>query len=184
MVFAATQPAGRLVVQEVEDPRGSVEEVERVRGGRRVEHDELRLRALAQLTQPLERDVLLRPGQHGGERLVETVLQDSLALSRRSLPLDEIVPAGLEVQHHRLQRSREADPGAGEHLGLDLGRRVAEPGQPQRIGQPPRRVDGADQRAPPQRRRAHCHRRGERRLSHAAGADAHQHSPLAKDLLE
>ena len=38
---AGQQPAGGVVVQEVEHPVGRVEEVERVRGRRRVEHDQV-----------------------------------------------------------------------------------------------------------------------------------------------
>ena len=83
---------------------GRVQEVERVGGGRRVEHDQVVARVLAHGVQLLHRHVLLRAGERRGDVLVQAVVEDALgALGRRGVALDQLVEGALGVEHHRAQ---------------------------------------------------------------------------------
>jgi hypothetical protein len=63
---------------------GRVEEVERVGGGRRVEHDEVVPGVVAQGVELLHRHVLGRARERAGDLLVDLVVEDAVARLGRS----------------------------------------------------------------------------------------------------
>ena len=73
----------RATFDEPRHPLGRVDEVERVAGGRRVEHQQVVARLLVQLVELLHRHVLLRAGHRVGDLLVDAVLRGSGRASPR-----------------------------------------------------------------------------------------------------
>ncbi len=144
------QRAEQTVVEEPGEPARRVEEVQCVAGGWRVHHDEVEVPALGQLVELLHRHVLLGARQHPGQVLVDPVGSDRLGLGLAArVALDEVVEGALGVEHHGVERAREA--------ALDRRRRVGERPHAQRVGEPPGRVDSDDARpaaraAPPRGR--------------------------------
>ena len=126
-----------------------------------------------QLAELLHRHVLLRAGERRGDRLVEGVGEDLLGAVRGGVGLHHLVEGAAHVEHHRVQLAR---PRAVRHARPTRPRLVAQLRQPQRLGQPARRVDRQHGdprgRGPP---RAAPARRGGR-LADAAGAAA-DHDP-------
>ena len=81
------------------------------------------------------------------------------------VPLDQLVEGALGVEHHRPQLAR---PSRRVHAPL----LVAQLAQPERVGEPPRRVDRQHRHLAPARRHAQRDRRRRRGLAHAARARA------------
>ena len=121
---------------------GRVEEVERVARRRRVEHEQVEVALLVELVELGDRGELLRAGDRARELLVDPVGEHLVAraLVRREV-LDQLVERALGVEHHRPQLAAHLDAVRGEALGVDQPRLVAELLEPERVGQPPRRVD-------------------------------------------
>src|SRR5207248_2953679 len=95
----------------------------------------------------LHRHVLEAPGHHRGERLVEAVLLDlPRLLGRRRLAIDQLVPGELEVEHHRVHLAVRLEPRGAEQLVTDSRLPISERGESKAVGEPPRRIDGEDQR--------------------------------------
>ena len=159
------QQLQRARVDELRQPPRRVEEVERVAGRRRVEHEQVVAALLAQLVELLHRHVLLRAGHRVGQLLVDAVGEHRVAgaLVRR-VPVDQLVEGALGVEHHR--------PQLAVHAGVDAALLVAQLGQPERVGQPPRRVDRQHRHLLAARRHAERDRRRRGRLADAAGARA------------
>ena len=98
------QEAEDAVVEQPGEPAGRVEEVERVPGRRRVDHDEVEPAAVVELVQLLHRHVLLRARERAGDVAVEAVLEDALRLLVVArVGQDELVERGLGVEHQRVQ---------------------------------------------------------------------------------
>ena len=129
------------------EPVGRVEEVQRVARRRRVEHEDVELAGRVELVQLGDRGELLRAGDGAGELPVDRVGEDLVArrLGRRD-PVDQRVEGALGVEHQRPQ-----SPPA-RRAAVDPARRVVEAVEPERVGQPPRRVDGDDGDALPAHR--------------------------------
>ena len=161
----------RRETEEVGHALRGVEEVERVARRWRVHHDEVVLPLAVDLVEPLHGDVVVRLHEPARDVLVQRVGQNLLAgLGVGRMAADEVVPALLGVEHGRPQLTPRVGRRPGEHLVGDADFVVPDPLQPQRVGQPARRVDREhqhpaallDHRRGRQRRR----RRG---LAHAAG---------------
>ena len=136
-----------VVVEHVDDAVGSVEEVERVGRRRRIEDHHVEAPGPPQLVDLLHRHVLEAPGHHRGERLVEAVLLDlPRLLGRRRLAIDQLVPGELEVEHHRVHLAVRLEPRGAEQLVTDSRLPISERGESKAVGEPPRRIDGEDQR--------------------------------------
>ncbi len=170
------QRAHPLVADEVEHAVRRVEKVERVGGRRRIEHEQVVVAVQAQVDQLLHRDVLLAAGQRRGELLVETAPEDRLAPVGRSALDDQVVPGALEVEHHREELALRLEAGGAQHVGRDPGLGVAQFAQPERGGQPARRIDGEHQRLAPQLRALERQRRGDGRLPDSPGPHTDDHA--------
>ena len=179
------QDPHRVVVEHVEDPVRRAEEVERVGGGRRIEHHHVEAARFVQLVHLLHRHVLEAARHRRGELLVEAVLQDLPgALGRGRLPLHQFVPGELQVEHHGVHLAARAQSGGAEQLVLDAGLSVAERLEPQAVRQPARRIDGEHQGTLPRRRHAQRERRRRGRLPHSAGSHAGHHPAPREDLIQ
>ena len=121
----------------------------------------------AQLAELLHRHVLLGARERAGDRLVEGVGQDLRGLVGGGVRLDDLVEGALHVEHHRVQRPAGLVADAGHRA-----RGVVELGEPERLGQPPRRVDGEHDDAAPGLGRAQAERGRRGGLADAAGAAA------------
>jgi hypothetical protein len=106
--------------------------------------------------------------------LVDPVGEDLVA---RALvgrePLDQRVERALGVEHHRPQLALHGHAVAREARRLDQDGVVAELAEPERGGEPARRIDGHHGDPQPALGHAQPERRGGRRLADAAGAGAH-----------
>ena len=142
---------GRLVAEEVEDAVGRLEEVEGVGGGRRVEHDEVVVALGGELVELLHGHVLLGAGQGAGHLLVDAVVAGCArgVAASGAWRVDQVVPGALHVEHHgeELAPRREARPRRRPRSGTRASTLPERP-EPERGGEAPGRVDGADQHAP------------------------------------
>ena len=158
-------------------PARRVEEVERVARRRRVEHEQVEVALLVELVELRDRGELLRARDRAGELLVDPVGEDLVARARRPARGARSAASNVRLESSIIAHSSpRLDP--VRERSSDEPRLVAELLEPERVGQPPRRVDGhhgdrAPSRGQPQRER----RRG-RRLADAAGAGA-DGDPLA-----
>ena len=156
-------------------PPGRVEEVERVARRRRVEHEHVEVAVLVELVELRDRGELLRAGDRARELLVDPVREDLVARARR--------PARAARSARRTCAWRRASsPTARRRTGVErstTARLVAELVEPERVGEPPRRVDrhhgDLQRRARPARARRAA---DGRRLADAAGPGADD-DPLA-----
>ncbi len=147
-----------------------------MRGRRGVEDDQPVVAAVAQLPELLHRDVLLRAGERARQRLVEAVLEDLVALLRRGVAADELVPGALHVEHHRVHRRLRRQPrapraGSGEISASRL------PSSESPSALASRRAGSMVHTSElrPRRRGAQRERRRDGGLADAARADADQH---------
>src|SRR5919201_3774907 len=164
----------RAPLEEARQPVGGVEEVQRVARRRRVEDEHVEAPGAVEVVELGDRRELLRAGHRAGQLLIDAVGEDVVAgaLVGREAG-DEVVERALGVEHHRPQLAAHLDPVAGEAVGVDEARLVAELVEPQGVGQPLGGVDGDDSDAQPARRQAHrqCRRRGRLADATRAGAD-------------
>ena len=145
-------------------PVRRVEEVERVARRRRVEHEQVEAALLVELVELRDRRELLRAGDRARELLVDAVGEHLVARARVGRQaLDERVERALGVEHHRPQLALHLDAVGREARGVDEPRLVAELVEPERVGQPARRVDRHHR--DPQAARGHAHRRAPPRSS-------------------
>ena len=170
----AQEPAQDARVEEVHQPVGGLEEVERVAGGRGVEDHQVPPLVRAQLQELLHRHVLVAAGEGGGDVPVEAVAEDPLAgRGVGRVAGDEGVERALHVEHHGPQRPAARGRGS-EARELDRARLARELVEAEARGEAPRGVDGADEHAAAGAGRAQGERRRRRRLADAAGAAGHQ----------
>ena len=168
-------------LEEAGEPLRGVEEVERVARRRRVEHEQVEAPAGVEVVELGDRRELLRAGHGAGELLVDAVAQHLVARLRvRRQVLDQLVEGPLGVEHQRPQLAAQLDAVRREALRRDQARLVAELLEPERVGEPPRRVDRDHRDARAVGGGAHGERGGRRGLAHAAGAGADD-DPLAGD---
>ena len=105
----------RSSLEELRQPVRRVEEVERVLGRRRVEHEQVVAALLVQLVEALHRHVLGRARDRGRELLVDPVGEDLVARRRVGRQaVDDVVEGALYVQHHRPQLALHLDALGGE----------------------------------------------------------------------
>ncbi len=163
-----------LASRKLHQPVGGLEEVERVAGGRGVEHDQVPPLVGAELQQLLHRHVLVAAGEGGGDVPVEPVAEDPLAgRGVGRVAGDQGVEGALHVEHHGPQRSATRGWGS-EALDLDRAGLPRELVEAEARGEAPRGVDRADEHAAPGPGRAQGERRRRRRLADAARAAGHQ----------
>ncbi len=154
---------------------GGFQELERVGRGGRIEHDEVVLAVAAKLVERQGGSVLLRSGQVGGDMPIERVGKDMIAqLGIGHLLLDQVGERGGGIDTHGVQHVGRGDPQRSRGVGPDGGRRGAEIGHAQGIGQPGSGIDGTHQRAQARPGPNHPERGGGRGLAHAARSHTHQ----------
>src|SRR5690606_3382056 len=161
----------RFVAEEVENAAGRVQEIEGVLRGGRVEDEHLPTPAGVEFVELLGRDVFLRAGEAGRERLVEAVAKDGVPVLGGDRAGDELVPRSLQVEHHRPQL-------AGSVGQLHSSGLVAELGQAQRVGEATRRVDRQHDGALARERGLQGDGGRHRGLAYTAGAHADDHLAL------
>ena len=168
----------RAALEEAREAVGGVEEVQRVARRRGVEHEHVEAPGAVELVELGDRRELLRARDRARELLVDAVGEDVVArcvVGREAL--DELVERALGVEHHRPQLAAHLDAVAGEAVGVDEARLVAELVEAERVGQPLGGVDRDDgdalrpprrapSRAPP--RSSSCPRRPSPRRSRRA----------------
>ena len=191
---AAQQPAAdpgrpdehldRTALEEGGQPARRVEEVERVARRRGVEHEQVVVALLVELVELGDRGELLRAGDRARELLVDPVGEHLVTRRRvRRQALDQRVEGALGVEHQRPQLAADLDAVLAEALGVDEPRLVAELLEPERVGEPPRRVDRHHRDLEPALGHAHRDRGRRGGLPDAARAGAH-HDPAAFEQLE
>ena len=175
------EPAQQPAAEELDHPRRRVEHGQRVARRRRVDDDQVVVTRRVDVVELLHGEVVVAVHEAAGDVLVERVGQHGVAhLDVRRVAADEIVPAGLGVEHRRPQLAARGDAGRLERGVGDLRGDVAEGADAEGIGQPPGRVDGDDEHAPALiHGGGHADRRGERRLADAARTE-HEHHLLAR----
>ena len=169
------QPAQQPAAEEVGHPVGRLEEVDGVPGRRGVHDDQVVAPGGVDLVEPFHGDVVVALDELAGDVLVERVGQDGVPGGGvGSVEADQVVPAGLRVEHGGEELAPRLDAGVGEgrprHLRLD----VAELLQAEGVGQALGRIDRQHQHPPPEAGGGHGPQgRGTRRLAHAARATGH-----------
>ena len=136
------------VVEHAQQPVGRVEEVERVTGRRSVDDDDLVAAVLVQLVELLHRHVFLRARERARHVAVEAVVEDAFGLFLADrVARDESVERRLRVEHQRREPAARGRGAVGiPQLARHLARRVGERVEPERVGEPLRRVDRHDDR--------------------------------------
>ena len=136
------QPAQQPAAEEVRHPRRRIEEVDRVAGRGRVDHDEVVLATRVDLEQPLHRDVVVTLHEPRGEVVVEPVLEDAVCRHLVGRVHEhEVVPRLLGVEHRRPELAARFDACGLQHLRWDAVRAIAETLEPERGREAARRVD-------------------------------------------
>ena len=172
------EPAQHAGVEEAHETLGSLEEVEGVAGGRRVQHHEVEAVVGRQLEQLLHRHVLVAAGQGGGDLPVEAVVEDAAAgRLARGVPLDESVEGPPGVEHHRPQRAVPPGPKRRQVEGTGP---AAERGQAEARRQAPGGIDGADEHVAALQRGLERQGRRGGGLADAPRAAHHEHAALAE----
>ncbi len=172
--------------EEVSHAVGCFEEVDGVPGRRRVDHDEVVGPGGVDLVEALHRDVVVALDEASRDVGVERVLQDGVAgLGVGRVPMDEVVPRLLRVEHRRPQLAMRGDPALGERLGRHTDLDVAELLESECVGQALGRVDGEHQHlAAEVDGRLRGHRGGGRGLADTARAAADDDLASGQELLE
>jgi hypothetical protein len=169
----AEEDLQRAPLEEAGQPVGRVEEVERVARRRRVEHEHVEAPGAVELVELRDGGELLRAGDGARQLLIDPVREHVVARAGvGGEALDQLVERLLGVEHHRPQLALHDDAVAGDALGVDQPRLVVERREPERVGQPPRRVDRHDRDPQARRREPHRQRRRRGRLPDAARAGA------------
>src|SRR5579864_2550898 len=167
--------AQRATVQETDDPRRRLQEIQGLAGRRGVEHDLPVAAGRGHLEQALDRHVLEDAAQAPREVLVEAVAQHAAARLRvGGIAFYQAVEgaAGVEQAGVQLAHGLEVDAdGVLLRLLADT----------QGILQPQRRVEGHHQGVAPGARRGHAQGGRERRLADAAGADEDDQRMLVRE---
>ena len=162
---------------------GRVQEVERVAGRRRVQHQQVVAALLEELVQLLGRHVLLRARDRVGQLLIDAVVEDPVTrLLVGRVALHEVVEGALGVDHHGPQLPLHLDALVSESRRVHKPLLVAQLGQSERVRQPFRRVDGQHQDLLALGCHAHGDRRRGGRLAHPARAGAHAHLLVGQDV--
>ena len=113
---------------------------ERRRG---VDDEQVVVALLVKLVEPLHGDVVVALGKPPGDVLVERVREDLARRRRvRRVPVHERVPGLAHVEHGGVELTFRAHARLGESLVGDAASLVAEPPDPEGVGQTARRVDG------------------------------------------
>ena len=167
------EPAQQPAAEELDHPRRRVEHRQGVARRRRVDDDEVVVAGGVEVVELLHRQVVVAVHEAAGDVLVQRVGQHGVAdLGVGGVAADEVVPAGLGVEHRRPQLAARLDAGGLERrVGHPAGR-VAEGADAERVGEAPGRVDGQHEhlaalvrRRPParaRRRPSSCRRRPSR----------------------
>src|SRR5439155_23256008 len=101
---------------------------------------------------------------------VDTVGKDPVAGLRWRVTLDQRVPRALLVENHRSESTPRREPLRPEDLRGDRPFPAPQRLEPERGGEPARRVDGEHDGAPPLERAPQRERGGDGRLADAAAA--------------
>ena len=127
------------MAEERHQPVGRAEQIDRVPRRRRVDDDQVPLAARPQLVQPLDRHVLLRAGQRTGDAAVDRVGEDRLRPLLVAGPVDDHPVERATRASSICAHSEPVAAGGTDHLA-----RLVRPGavDAERVGEPPRRVDG------------------------------------------
>ncbi len=134
---------------------------------------------LDQLVQPLDRHVVLGPGDGAGQVAVDPVGEDPLArLGGRGLARDQAVEGRLRVELERPELGA-ARPGLGRHAPRLVGQAL----HPEGGGEPPRRVDRHHHGPRPAAGQAQAEPGRDGRLADAAGPAADD-DPATLDRLD
>ncbi len=178
------QPPDRRRVDGRGEALRGVEEVERVRGRRRVEDDEVVATLRLDLVELRHRRVLVRPRERRADLPVEGVGEDAIAdRGLLGVPLDELVERALLIEHHGEERAAlpERQPGRREPLARHLDGIVPEPVDAERVRQALGRIDRQHQHPPPGARGAEAEGRRGGGLPHAARAHADDDAAVAQE---
>ena len=170
------------------DPLGRVEEVERVRGRRRVEHDEVvvdRRRARRGASPSPCTPASPRASRSGTRRPCSSTMRCG-DLGARRVARHELVEGPLRVEHHRaraspFERRGPSSSKSATGTSLLLGRHLVEA---QAVREAPRRVDRQAEDALALHRGMHRERGGGRGLAHPSAPHADHHAVLVQDLVE
>ena len=177
------EPAQQPPAEELGHPARRFEEVDGVAGGWRVDDDQVVAAVRVQVVEPLHRDVVVALHEPGGDVLVQAVVEDPVrGLLVGRVAQHEVVPGRLRVEHRGEQLAARLEPGGAQRLVGDAALDVAERLETERVGEPPRRVDGEHEHpaaelghrgdAPRRRRSSSCRRHPTRRTRRSPGRRA------------
>ena len=121
------QPPQQAAAEELDHPARRVEDRQRVARRWRVDDHQVEVAAGVEVVQLLHRQVLVAVHEPAGDVLVERVGEHRVAdLGVGCVAHDQLVPAGLGVEHRHPQLAAHLDAGLGERRRIDARRGVAE----------------------------------------------------------
>ncbi len=169
------QPAQQPSPEEVGHASRRLQEVDRVPGRRRIDHDQVVRTGRVEVEEALHRDVVVTLHEAPGDVVVEPVLEDSVRrLLIGCVAQHELVPARLGVEHRGVQLAARLEARRTEHLVGHASFHVAERLEAEGVGEAAGRVDREhEDLAAGAHGRAQRGSRGDRRLPHATGAAEH-----------
>ena len=121
------QPSRRPRIEQANEPRGRLQELEGVRRGGSVHDFEFEGAGLMKIVKLLEGGEGFGAGELGGQAFVEWIVENSAA--RRGVgnqALDDGVPGARHVEHHRGEPKLAVESGRGELAAADSCRLAAQ----------------------------------------------------------
>src|SRR5208282_568841 len=160
-------------------------ELEGVRRGGSVHDFELEGAGLMKIVKPLERGEGFGAGELGGQAFVEWIVENPAARSRvGNKALDDGVPGARYVEHHRGEPKLPVKSGRGKLPAADSGWLPAQARQAECVTQALGRIDGYHRGVEVGRCAGEAERRGDSRLTDAAGAEQNRNRAFGKQVFQ
>ncbi len=179
------QPSRSSRIEQANQPRGRLQELEGVRCGGSVHDLELEGAGLMKIVKLLERGESFGAGELGGQAFVEWIVENPAALRRvGNKALDDGVPGAGHVEYHRGEPKPLVKSGRGKLAAADSGWLAAQAGQAERVTQALGRIDGYQRGVEIGRCAREAERRGDSRLTDAAGAEQNRNRALCEQVFQ